>query len=104
MNVISYVRNSNRKHWNEAGQKRLIVGLSSGYDVVSCSEVDPRSKTPKPGLVEAFGHLAACGVQALYVSSLDRLTRRADQLDSIQLWCSEQGLVIQKVPDIPESQ
>ena len=105
MYVITYVRSCDGKPRNEAQQEGLIQALSSEYDVVGCyGDAAAGSSTQRPGLGAALGHLATGGIDALCVTSLERLTRRADQLEAIQRWCSERGFVIQEVPDIPASQ
>ncbi len=105
MKVITYARGANGEHNVEAQQERLIKALPPEYEVVGsyCDVASGLSRRP-PGLSEALDHLAAGGVQALCVTSLDRLTRRADQLEVIRRWCSENGFVIEEVPDIPENQ
>ncbi len=105
MKVITYARGANGEHNVEAQQERLIKALPPEYEVVGsyCDVASGLSRRP-PGLSAALDHLAAGGVQALCVTSLDRLTRRVDQLEALLRWCSQQGLIIKEFRDTPESQ
>ena len=101
MFVITYTRGSTGDI--DPRQEMLVQSLPSEDTVVgSYSDLAIGTDTARPGLAAAMEHLAGGGVQALCVSSLDRLTRRADQLEAITLWCRENGFTIQEVPDIPE--
>ncbi len=103
MFVITYTRGSTADV--DAQRERLVRSLPSEYDIVgSYSDAAPGSNTRRSGLAAALERLAAGGVQALCVNSLDRLTRRADQLAAMTQWCREKGFTIQEVPDISEGQ
>ncbi len=104
MKVITYARGANGEHNVEAQQERLIKALPPEYEVVgSYSDVASGLSTERPGLDAACERLAGGEIQALCIHSLDRLTRRADQLEVIRRWCSENGFVIQEFPDASES-
>ena len=104
MYAITYARSSNG-HSVEDQQEILLNALPPEYKIVgSYGDVAPGSSTRLPSLAAASEHLAAGRVQVIYVGSLDRLIRRADQLEAVQRWCSERGFVIQEVPDVPENQ
>ena len=105
MFTITYTRSSSGDDNVEAQQERLVRSLPSDYDIVgSYSDHGPGTNSELPGLTAAFKRLEAGGVQALCVNSLDRLTRRADQLAAMTQWCREKGFIIQEVPDISEGQ
>ena len=105
MKVITYARGANGEHNVEAQQERLIKALPPEYEVVgSYSDVASGLSRRPPGLLAALDHLAAGGIQALCVTSLDRLTRRVDELEMMLRWCSQQGLIIKEFRDAPESQ
>ena len=103
MFVITYARGS--KADVDAQQERMVQSLSPEDTVVgSYSDLAIGTDTARPGLAAVMERLASGGVQAVCVSSLDRITRRADQLEAITLWCRENGFTIQEVPDISEGQ
>ena len=105
MKVITYVRNSIGNHSVEEQQEILLKALPPEYEVVgSFCDVATGTSTQRPGLTQACEQLVAGEVAALCVHDLDRLTRRADQLEVIQHWCSENGFVIQETHDVPEIQ
>lgn len=105
MYAITYIRSSSGDHSVEAQQRRMAQSLPSEYDIVgSYSDHGPGANSELPGLTAAFKRLEAGGVQALCVNSLDRLTRRADQLAAMTQWCRGKGFTIQEVPDISEGQ
>ena len=105
MFTITYTRSSSGDDNVEAQQERLVRSLPSDYDIVgSYSDLGPGANSELPGLAAAVKRLEAGGVQALCVNSLDRLTRRADQLAAMTQWCRENGFTIQEVPDISEGE
>lgn len=105
MKVITYVRDSTGKPSLEDQQERLLEALRPDCEIVgSYSDVASGSSTQRPGLTQALEKLAAGEAQTLCVQSLDRLTRRADQLEVIRRWCKENGFVIQEFPDVPDNQ
>ncbi len=105
MYTITYTPSSSGDDNVEARQERLVRCLPSDYDIVgSYGDLGPGGSSELPGLAAALKRLEAGGVQAVCVSSLDRITRRADQLEAITLWCRENGFTIQEDPDISEAQ
>ena len=101
MFVITYARGS--KADVDGQQERLVQSLPPEDTVVgSYSDLAIGTDTARPELAAVMERLAAGGVQALCVSSLDRLTRRADQLAAIEQVRYESGWVIREVPDIPD--
>ena len=103
MLVITYTRGSTADV--DAQQKTLVRSLPPEDTVVgSYKDLAIGTDTARPGLAAAMEHLAAGGVQALCVNSLDRLTRRADQLAAMTQWCREKGFTIQEVSGISEGQ
>ena len=103
MYVITYVRSSTGQDHLEAQQKRLIEALSTEYGIVGNYSDATSELGLQPGLAAALDRLATGGIEGLYVTSVDRLARSSNQLDAIQRWCGERGLVVKEVSEMPES-
>lgn len=98
MFVITYTRGSNPDV--DTQQEILVRSLPSENTVVgSYSDLAIGTDPARPGLAAAMEHLATGGAQALCVSSLDRVARRADQLAGITQWFRDRSFEIQETPE-----
>ena len=103
MKVVTYARGSS--HSVDEQQQQLLNALPPEFEVAgSYADIDLGWDTDLPEFVTAWKRLAGGEVQALCVQSLDRLARRGGELEAVQRWCSENGFVIQEIPELPERQ
>ena len=86
----------------QTDQEEVVIPSKTNLFVTLQTGVS--TDTARPGLAAVMERLEAGGAQALCVNSLDRLTRRADQLAAMTQWCRENGFTIQEVPDISEGE